>query len=120
MSSKNLACPKSQRLTRPSEFERVKRDGETQREKLLVLSVFTVATEGPFRVGFVTSRKIGKAVVRNRVRRRLRDIVRRHQHEIVDNIWIVTVARDAAARATSVELEDAWLRLAERASILAH
>jgi len=33
--------------------------------------------EGPVRVGFTVSKKVGKAVERNRVRRRLRDIVRR-------------------------------------------
>jgi ribonuclease P protein component len=71
------------------------------------------------RAGFVASRKVGGAVVRNRVRRRLREIVRRHQHEIVDPRWIVTVARPPAARASYGELEDEWLRLAKRASILA-
>jgi ribonuclease P protein component len=71
------------------------------------------------RAGFVTSRKIGGAVVRNRVRRRLREIVRKHQHEIVESRWVVTVARPSAARASYGELEDEWLRLAKRASILA-
>ena len=79
-----------------------------------------VATRDPgaFRAGFVTSRRIGGAVVRNRVRRRLREIVRRHQHEIIPGLWIVLVARAAAAQASSAALEDEWLRLVKRASIL--
>lgn len=91
----------------------------SQRGKLLVLNVSRV-DHGPFRAGFITSRKVGGAVVRNRVRRQLREIVRKHQHKIVDALWIVTIARDAAAGATFAQLEDAWLRLADRASILAH
>jgi ribonuclease P protein component len=77
-----------------------------------------LASEDRFRAGFVTSRHIGTAATRNRVRRRVREIVRHHQHEIIEGACIVTVARAAAALATYRELEDEWLRLAKRASIL--
>jgi len=53
------------------------------------------------------------------VRRRLREIVRKHQREIVDGTWIVTIARANAVGATYQQLEVEWLRLAKRASILA-
>jgi ribonuclease P protein component len=49
----------------------------------------------------------------------LREIVRKHQHEIAEPVWIVTIARATAARVTYRELEAEWLRLAGRASILA-
>ncbi len=117
MAAKKLSFPKSRRLTTPSEFERVKKEGAAQHGKLLILGAART-NSGAFRAGFVTSRKVGGAVVRNRVRRRLREIVRKHQHEIMRGVWIVTVARHAAARATFRDLEDAWLRLAKRASIL--
>jgi ribonuclease P protein component len=75
--------------------------------------------EQAFRVGFITTKRIGGAVVRNRVRRRLRDIVRKEQSRLRDGIWIVVVARSAAVNATYQALKDEWLRLAEHASILA-
>ena len=71
-----------------------------------------------WRAGFVASGRVGEAVVRNRVRRRLRDIVRRHQHELRHGIWFVIIARHEAATASYGALEDEWLRLARRASIL--
>ena len=117
MPGKRLTFPKSRRLRRASEFERVKKDGQTQRGRLLVLGV--LREEGlSFRAGFVTSRMIGNAVARNRIRRRLREIVRKHQHQIKSGVWIVMVARVPAAGATYAELEGEWLRLAERAFIL--
>jgi ribonuclease P protein component len=101
------------------EFTRVKSEGTTQAGRLLVLGVFAQKEEKSFRVGFVTSKRIGRAVMRNLVRRRLRDIVRTQQARLRNGFWIVVVARPAAARASYRELKDEWLRLAERASILA-
>jgi len=89
------------------------------RGRLLLIGVVSSNDAGPFRAGFVTSRALGSAVVRNRVRRYLREIVRKHQREIVDGLWIVTIARVSAARVAYEQLEVEWLRLARRASILA-
>ncbi len=114
----SLSFPKQCRLTRTSEYERVKRDGLVGRGKLLMLSTVAVENCGLARVGFITSRRLGNAVARNRVRRRLREIVRRHQHDLRQDFWIVIVARRDAATATYRALEDEWLRLARRASIL--
>ena len=114
----SLSFPKSRRLTRASEFERVKREGLTRHGKLLTLSATVVEHSGLCRVGFVTSRRLGSAVVRNRVRRRLREIVRQHQHDLRQDLWIVLIAKRDAANASYRALEDEWLRLARRASIL--
>jgi ribonuclease P protein component len=115
--ARSFSFPKTRRLTRPSEYERVKAGGLTQRGKLLTLSALAVE-DCPLRVGFVISRRLGGAVVRNRVRRRLREIVRQRQHELREGFWIVLVARRDAATASYDELEHEWLRLATRASIL--
>jgi ribonuclease P protein component len=83
-----------------------------------MLNALPMENSGPCRAGFVTSGRIGGAVVRNRVRRRLREIVRRHQHELRQEIWFVIIARYEAATASYDALQDEWLRLARRASIL--
>jgi ribonuclease P protein component len=112
-----LRFPKSRRLTRTAEFERVREEGEVARGELLSLGVLREKQE--MRAGFITSRRVGGAVVRNRVRRRLREIVRRHQKKIVTGVWIIVIARPRAARASYEALEHEWLRLAKRTSILA-
>jgi ribonuclease P protein component len=117
--ARSLSFPKTRRLTRTSEFGRVKQEGCTERAKFMVLGFLPVENSGVSRVGFVTSRSLGSAVVRNRVRRRLREIVRKHQRDLRDNFWIVLIARRDAASASYQVLEDEWLRLAKRASILA-
>src|SRR2546421_779859 len=119
MSRKPLSFPKTKRLALSSEFARVKGQGTTQRGRLLVLGALKLKEEKSFRAGFVTPKHIGTAAVRNRVRRRLRDIVRTAQPRLGSGLWLVVVARPYAANATYQQLRDEWLRLAERASILA-
>ena len=117
--SPDQSFSKAKRLTRTEEFTAVKFQGKTFRGSLLILGVFVQKEEKAFRVGLITTKRLGGAVVRNRVRRRLRDVVRKEQGRLLPGFWIVLVARSGAARASHQELKDDWLRLAERASILA-
>lgn len=117
---KGLRFPKSRRLTLNFEFQRVRTEGASIRGGTLTLGVLKNADPNALvRAGFITSRRVGEAVIRNRTRRRLREIFRKHQHEICAGVWVVTVASARAALETSHALEDEWLRLARRASILA-
>jgi ribonuclease P protein component len=118
MSARALRFRKTQRLRRESEFGQVRERGRVVRGNLFSLAVLKNKDPGPMRTGIVTSRKIGGAVVRNRVRRRLREIVRVHQHEVAAGTWLVIIARPSAATSTYQHLEQEWLRLAQRASIL--
>src|SRR4029450_8555771 len=110
--------PAVRRLKVSREFERVRKEGRAERGGLLMLSVLPVASEKPFRVGLITSRRVGAAVARNRVRRRLREIVRRNQQALKGGIWFVVIARRSAAQTDSAALEAEWLRLAQRTGIL--
>ncbi len=89
---------KEDRLLKSIDFKRVLRHG-----KRLVFPDLTVVAfarrEGRLRVGLTVSRKVGNAVVRNRVKRRLREIVRRNR-ERADGAWdVVVIARVTSARA---------------------
>lgn len=110
--------PAARRLKLSREFARVRNEGRTMRGGLLLLAMLDLGDASEFRVGLVTSKKAGGAVVRNRLRRRLREIVRRHQHEVREGVWMVVVTRPAAARATAAGLEAEWLKLARRAGIV--
>jgi len=68
----------------------------------------------PPRVGFVVSRAVGNAVVRNRVKRRLRHLAREHLASLPDSAVLVVRALPAAAAAPSKELDDDLTRSLER------
>jgi ribonuclease P protein component len=70
------------------------------------------------RVGITVSKKLGKAHIRNRVRRRLREVYRLNE-ELFQPGWdIVVVARSRAIGADFGKLTKAYLQLAEKAGIL--
>src|SRR5437764_12977754 len=108
MSVRSLSFPKSRRLTCASEFARVKQKGYAKRGKLMTLGVLAVQNAGSSRVGFVTTRSVGSATVRNRLRRRLLEIVRDHQHDLRHEFWIVLVASLDVANASYCAFDDEW------------
>jgi ribonuclease P protein component len=65
------------RLRKRAEFLAVRR-GEKRRGRLFLVEVLGRGDEGAPRVGFTVTKKTGNAVVRNRIRRRLREAVRVH------------------------------------------
>lgn len=73
---------------------------------------------GGNRVGITVSKKLGKAVVRNRVRRRLREVYRLNEDRFAPGWDIVVVARSRCISADFSRLTDAYLSLAEKAGIL--
>ena len=70
------------------------------------------------RVGITVSKKLGHAVVRNRVRRRLREIYRLNEAKFQPGWDIVVVARTKAVHTDFEKLTQAYLQLAEKAGIL--
>jgi len=73
----NFAFPKSSRLLRKADFNRVYESGSRVPSQWFSL-VFAARPDGPGgpRVGFSIPRAVGNAVVRNRIRRRMREAIR--------------------------------------------
>lgn len=70
------------------------------------------------RVGVTVGKKLGHAVVRNRVRRRLREVYRLNEERFLPGWDIVVVARHRCIGADFGKLTNAYLSLAEKAGIL--
>ena len=104
------------RLHRRKEFDAIFQKGQVLANRLLVLR--SLPNQLPHnRYGFITSKRLGKAVVRNRVRRRLREGV----HTLPTRAgWDAIIsARARAAQADFQELKAAVANLFARAGILA-
>lgn len=113
-----LRFPRTARLARSSEFAHVKDKGRSEHGRYMVCSVVQVEAGELTRIGLITSRRVGGAVVRNGVRRRLREVVRADRPQLAPGRWIVLIARARAAEATLAQLRDEWRRLAKRVGLL--
>lgn len=75
------------------------------------------ANEGPARVGFVVGRAVGNAVVRNRVKRRLRHLARGHLDSLPAASLVVVRALPGAADASSAQLDRDLTRALDRLGV---
>ena len=71
------------------------------------------------RVGITVSKKLGKAHIRNRIRRRLREVYRLNENRFQPGWDIVVVARSRCLTAEFSKLTESYLSLAQKAGILA-
>ncbi len=72
----------------------------------------------PIRLGVVTSKKIGNAVIRNRARRLLRETFRLHQHDFIQPIDLVLIARQSIVKKSFGEVEKDFVQALRRGRIL--
>ena len=100
---------KRTRLTDSPDFERVYRQGAAYRGRLYAVHAFPNELGMP-RLGLSVSRRVGNAVVRNSVRRRLREVFHAALPEIPSSLDLVVSARPAAAEATLAELNEEFMR----------
>jgi ribonuclease P protein component len=103
------------RLRRREDFNAVHRHGRSWANATLVVRVLPKATRQT-RVGFSVSKRVGKAVVRNRIKRRLREIVRALRPR--DGFDVVVIAREPAATADYSALLSSVRSLLARAHLL--
>ena len=99
------------------EFRRAYKKGKSAAGPSMV--IYAYGSKGrTSRLGLTVSTKIGKAVIRNKIRRRLREIYRTNREMIKDGYDIVIVARHRSRSAGYRELEEEFKRIAEKLGIL--
>lgn len=102
--------PRDLRLRRPEDFRQVRRKGKSWSTDHLILSQLPNEREYN-RYGFVVSKRLGNAVARNRVKRRLREVVRKRLAGHQQGFDIVIIARQPATSA------DFWMMNQELAQL---
>ncbi|MGQ9524994.1 MAG: ribonuclease P protein component [Armatimonadota bacterium] len=85
--------PKKERLTKSADFGQVFRRGKGFADSVLLVKAFRGRQEG-VRIGVSVSRRFGKAVARNRIRRRLREAARRYIKSIRPGYDVVLIAKE--------------------------
>jgi len=109
--------PQPNRLRKDREFNEVYRRGKRWTAPALVLHRLP-QPNSPLKVGIVCSRKVGKAVLRNLLRRWVREIFRRRWPELRPGFNLVVVLQPAAAQLNFQDMDQQLGSLLERAEVI--
>ena len=112
-----LKFSQDQRLKHAWEFERARREGQRLVSGCLILNWRFSDDQKTSRLGVVTSKKIGNAVVRARARRLLREVFRLHQHDFKEVADMVLIARNSIAAKAYADVERDFLRAVKQAKL---
>lgn len=107
---------KDERLLKRGEFLAAQRGGARHVTPLLVVYACPAPPRPYSRLGVTVSRKVGNAVVRNVVKRRLRETFRRNKASLPVGFEFVWIARAGAGEAPWEALRDQALQASQRAA----
>jgi len=116
----SLTFGREKRVTQSAEFARIKSEGRRlAKGSLLANWIEAVGREGqPLRLGVVTPKSVGSAVMRARARRLIREAFRLNQGKLRQPLTLVLVARRSIVGVGLTELERDFLNLMRAARLL--
>ncbi|MSU62703.1 MAG: ribonuclease P protein component [Pedosphaera sp.] len=116
--STRLTLPRGMRMQQTREFTRVKEKGRRAVRGCLIMNWLPLLPTGSSKIGVITSKKIGKANIRSRARRLLREVFRLHQHELSEPVALVLVARNSIVKRKLADVEKDFLTLLRQANLM--
>jgi ribonuclease P protein component len=116
--SKRLRFGREMRLKQSREFARVRQEGRRMACGCFIANWRVLPPGSMMRLGVITAKKLGGAVVRTRARRLLREVFRLHQHELAQPVELVLVAQRTIVGMGLANVEEAFLGMLRRGRLL--
>ena len=108
--------PRDSRLRLKFQYSAVRSQGISARGPLFRLSYLSREKEST-QLGIIVSKRVGSAVIRNTIKRRLREIYRHDRSRLQTHCWLVIIATPKAASTSFQDLEKEWIRLGKKLTI---
>lgn len=104
-------------IKKSREFSKVYKKGKSRANPLLVLYVLRNGRDFN-RIGISVNKKVGKSVVRNRVKRLVKEAYRKYSEEVYDGYDLVFLARPQAAESGYYDIEKYVMDLLKRHNLI--
>jgi ribonuclease P protein component len=108
---------KQHRLAKREDFNKVFRFGKSIANQQFVLYHLAKPEHEYFRLGVSVSKKIGNAVVRNRLRRIMKEVVRLHKNSIELTADFILIARKPVSKMVYKDIESSMIHVLKKANI---
>lgn len=108
---------KKYRLAKREDFNKVYRYGKSMANHQFVLYYLPLPGNDDFRLGVSVSKKVGNAVVRNRLRRMMKEIVRLKKENMATHYDYILIARKPAAEMSYQEMEKSIFHVIRKAGL---
>ena len=115
---KRFSLGRAARIKQNRDFARLRRTAQRAALGCLIANWGPLPTTGRSRIGVITSRQLGNAVVRSRARRLLREVFRLHRHEFAQPLELVLVARASIVGKRFGQVEKDFLTMLRKAGLL--
>ncbi len=108
---------KQHRLTKNKDFISVYKKGKSTANRFFVLYIAKKAESEPFRLGVSISKKVGNAVVRNRIKRLVKAVFLDLDKQLPSGYDFIIIARNAAASLDFAQTQESLLHILKKAKV---
>ncbi len=109
---------KSYRVKKDSEFQKVFHKGKSTANRQFVIYQLNKKEQTHFRVGISVSKKLGNAVTRNRLKRRIRHILMELDEQLIKEVDFIVIARQPIVQMSYQETKNSMLHVLKVATLL--
>jgi ribonuclease P protein component len=113
-----LGMKKKYRIKKNEEFQKVFQNGKSTANRQFVIYVLDKPDQPYFRIGLSVSKKLGKAVVRNRIKRYIRQVFLEMKEEIAPGKDYVIIARMPVSEMGYFEVKKSLMHVFKKAGIV--
>jgi len=111
-----MIMKKENRLKKRKQFNWIFKNGKTIKEKDVSI-VYSSSYGNDYKVGFSVTKKVGKAVVRNKIKRRMKAIVSKYENNIATKHTMIFVAKPSIVDSKFEDIESQIILLLKKANL---
>lgn len=106
------------RVKKNEDFQCILKNGQYFANRQFVVYYIYEENRERFTFGISVGKKLGNAVLRNRIKRKVRACIRNHQEEISNNIKMIVIARNSCVNLAHTDFEKGLLHVLTNAKII--